>query len=137
MTIKETVKKALTTLAGNKPIDLESLSTLIDAETLLHVDYHLPFVVVSPNQMRRALRDLPHVRKVNGHYIVKGRRVPTAQPTQPAIVGIEESDLFTVDHYERLANELDDQLYHPDAYPPEYLATHPMKGIDITQQKIH
>jgi hypothetical protein len=84
VTIKETVKQALTTLPGNKPFavcDLVLSSATPVASALL--DF-------KPEQIRRALRDIPYVRKLaDGRYVVKGRRVPPkVDITQPN--GIEE-----------------------------------------------
>lgn len=75
MTIKETVRQVLPFIAGNKPINLFSIFFLVSTQEN----------PISESQIKRALRDLPHVRKVNGRYIVKGRRVPAPRLdiTQP------------------------------------------------------
>lgn len=73
MSIKETVKQALTQVPGNKPFKVltviyhtDPIARQNSGETLLTSD-----------QVTRALRDIPYVRKLgNGRYIVKGRRVP-------------------------------------------------------------
>lgn len=70
MTIKETVKQALIAVAGNHPINFWANELLVECDGKL----------VTMDQIKRALRDLPHVRRVNGHYIVKGRKVPAPQP---------------------------------------------------------
>lgn len=79
MSIKETVKQALTAMPGNKPFaacDLVLTNTTTNASALL--DY-------TPEQIKRALRDIPYVRKVNGRYIVKGRKVPAQNAPKPIV----------------------------------------------------
>lgn len=64
MTIKETVKQALIAVRGNREF------------SIFHLAVNPEIAEFEPSQIKRALRDLPHVKRVNGHYIVKGRRVP-------------------------------------------------------------
>lgn len=70
MTIRETVKRALTHMPGNKLFaicDFVLWSDAPNASALL--DY-------TPDQIKRALRDITYVKRVHGRYIIKGRRVP-------------------------------------------------------------
>lgn len=71
MTIKETVKRALTAVQGNKPFTANEMVLTIPRELLGDLlDY-------TPVQINRALRDIPYVKRLPlGRYMVKGRRVP-------------------------------------------------------------
>lgn len=73
MTIRETIKRALTHARGNKPTDLSTLVLQLPTEYFQDADNILQY---SSDQLRRALRDIPYVKRVNGRYVVKGRRVP-------------------------------------------------------------
>lgn len=66
MSIKQTVKQALTQIPGNQPFGISS--------SWFGLDNPNP---PTPTQIRRALRDIPYVRKLaDGRYVVKGRKVP-------------------------------------------------------------
>lgn len=82
MTIRETVKRFVAELVqGGKPFTTDQLIIdHVNGDETLRLDEG-DRTVLDTDQIRRALRDLPHVRKVNGRYIVKGRRVPA--PQQP------------------------------------------------------
>jgi hypothetical protein len=79
MTIKETVKQALTQVPGNQPIHIDDLWMIVTAP-------QGEAGLILNRQIKRALRDIPYVRKLaDGRYVVKGRRVPpkVETPTQP------------------------------------------------------
>lgn len=70
MTIRETVKRALTQVPGNKPIHIDDLWMIVTAP-------QGEAGLILNHQIKRALRDIPYVRKLaDGRYVVKGRRVP-------------------------------------------------------------
>lgn len=86
MTIRETVKAIVCTLPGNKPVDIfqriiphnEGASKATVNTDTDELEWQS---VLSTHQIRRALRDIPYVKRVNGKYIVKGRRVPAKLST--------------------------------------------------------
>lgn len=80
MTIKETVKQALTQVAGNKPIAIDELWMIV-------TEPQGEAGLIMNHQIKRALRDITYVRKLaDGRYVVKGRKVPPkVDITQPPI----------------------------------------------------
>lgn len=76
MSIKETVKQALTDCRGNNSGDI--------ADMMFALAYDRD--PITPEQVKRAFRDLPHVRRVNGRYVVKGRRVPPKPIAAPMLI---------------------------------------------------
>lgn len=84
-TIKKTVKQFIAELVqGGKPFTADQLITdHVNGDEILRLDDG-DRSVLDTDQIRRALRDLPHVKRVNGHYIVKGRRVPIEAAPKPA-----------------------------------------------------
>jgi hypothetical protein len=73
MTIKETVKQALAQVPGNKPFSHVALG----ADPTI--------AAFEPTQIKRALRDIPYVRRLaDGRYVVKGRKVPLQNAPKPA-----------------------------------------------------
>ena len=71
MNIREIVKQSLVNIRGNYPFRCATLAEYIDASTSEDTPY------IQLEQIKRALRDIPYVRKLaDGRYVVKGRRVP-------------------------------------------------------------
>lgn len=77
MTIKDAVKEAIAAMPGNKPflprdLDIVHIDGKDDRGVVSGIMY------LSSEQISRAIRDLPHVRRKPYHwgYRVKGRRVP-------------------------------------------------------------
>jgi hypothetical protein len=80
MTIKETVRQALTVLPGNRKFGMDDLDELLNTCPTCHTDQPCDTVthhLLSRDQIKRALRDIPYVRRLaDGRYVVKGRKVP-------------------------------------------------------------
>ena len=70
MSIRNTVKQALKGMPGGRTWHIDELIV----PSLNPGEFEM-----STEQKRRALRDLPYVKRVDGRYIVKGRRVPAQQ----------------------------------------------------------
>lgn len=79
MTIRETVKQFITSsISGNQGFTVAQLIIHhVDGKGALSTTVGDPIEpTLNDDQIRRALRDIPYVKRVNGHYVVKGRRVP-------------------------------------------------------------
>lgn len=63
MSIKETVKQALSNIKGNCGFYVFGVHDIINDES------------ITVGQVSRALRDIPYVKRSNGRYVIKGRRV--------------------------------------------------------------
>lgn len=69
MSIRATVKQALTRVPGGHFTTTDLALASFDTDLMNFTN----------DQVKRAIRDIPYVKRVDGHYIVKGRRVPAQQ----------------------------------------------------------
>lgn len=67
MIIKDSVKQAIAAMPGNQTFSSITIADLVNESN--------PDRAITPEQVGRAIRDLPYVARKHG-YRVKGRRVP-------------------------------------------------------------
>lgn len=112
MTIRETVKQALTGTPGNKPVTLGAI--VLSAPTVCINDHDISILIagdVTQTQLKRALRDIPYVRRLaDGRYIVKGRRVPpkaksVVVPTRKIVIVNDIPDYELADHEKPITHQ--------------------------------
>lgn len=85
MSIKETVKQALTMIAGKRIFTAQDVMNVVDFNIVGIGNYTDDNTFTIP-QVSRALRDIPYVKRSNGRYVVKGRRVPPKPVAAPTLV---------------------------------------------------
>lgn len=85
MNIKETVKQALTMITGKKVFTAQNVLNVIDFN-IIGIGLHNDDNTCTIPQVSRALRDIPYVKRSNGRYVVKGRRVPPKPIAAPQLV---------------------------------------------------
>lgn len=93
MSIKQTVQQALTMIAGKKVFTAQDVMNVVDFN-IVGIGLHTDDNTFTIPQVSRALRDIPYVKRSNGRYVIKGRRVPPKSVAVP-ITGIEETKPIT------------------------------------------